>query len=175
MQNRPQPVTLMLVALVGVLWGLNFPAVKFMLGDVPPFTLRAAGFTGGAVILLVMVRALGHCLMPQRAEVLPIIAAGLFVLFGFNILTALGQQFLRFGTPAAPCHDVLQALICPVTCLGLDFLGPVLQLTAGFLQARVVQRLFRQPPRQPTQAGGEAGQLATLACFLPFIPLGFLP
>lgn len=100
MQNRPQPVTLMLVALVGVLWGLNFPAVKFMLGDVPPFTLRAAGFTGGAVILLVMVRALGHRLMPQRAEVLPIIAAGLFVLFGFNILTALGQRFTEASRAA---------------------------------------------------------------------------
>ncbi|MDO5756474.1 MAG: DMT family transporter [Rhodobacterales bacterium] len=100
MQNRPQPVTLMLVALVGMLWGLNFPAVKFMLGDVPPFTLRAAGFTGGAVILLVMVRALGHRLMPQRAEVLPIIAAGLFVLFGFNILTALGQRFTEASRAA---------------------------------------------------------------------------
>ena len=100
MQNRPQPVTLMLVALVGVLWGLNFPAVKFMLVAVQPFTLRAAGFTGGAVILLVMVRALGHRLMPQRAEVLPIIAAGIFVLFGFNILTALGQRFTEASRAA---------------------------------------------------------------------------
>lgn len=100
MQNRPQPVTLMLVALVGVLWGLNFPAVKFMLADVPPFTLRAAGFTGGAVVLLVMVRALGHRLVPQRAEVLPIIAAGIFVLFGSNILTALGQLFTEASRAA---------------------------------------------------------------------------
>ncbi len=100
MQDKLTPITLMLVALVGILWGLNFPAVKFMLTDVPPFTLRAAGFTGGAAVLLVMVRALGHRLTPQRAEVLPIMAAGLFVLFGFNILTALGQLFTEASRAA---------------------------------------------------------------------------
>ena len=119
MQNRPQPVTLMLVALVGVLWGLNFPAVKFMLGDVPPFTLRAAGFTGGAVILLVMVRALGHCLMPQRAEVLPIIAAGLFVLFGFNILTALGQRFTEASRAAIIVYS-MPAMTAVLTAIFLN-------------------------------------------------------
>ncbi len=90
----------MLVALVGILWGLNFPAVKYMLIDVPPLTLRAAGFTGGAVVLLVIVRGLGHRLRPARGEVGPIIAAGLFVLFGFNILTALGQLYTEASRAA---------------------------------------------------------------------------
>ncbi len=90
----------MLVALVGILWGLNFPAVKFMLIDVPPLTLRAAGFTGGAIVLLIIVRGLGHRLTPARGEALPIIAAGLFVLFGFNILTALGQLFTEASRAA---------------------------------------------------------------------------
>lgn len=98
--GRLTPVTLMLVALVGVLWGLNWPAVKYMLTDVPPFTLRAAGFTGGAVVLWVIVRALGHRLRPQASEAGPIIAAGLFVLFGFNVLTALGQLFTEASRAA---------------------------------------------------------------------------
>ncbi len=100
MQGRLTPLTLMLVALVGILWGLNFPAVKFMLTDVPPFTLRAAGFTGGAVVLLIIVRGLGHRLTPARGEAAPIIIAGLFVLFGFNILTALGQLFTEASRAA---------------------------------------------------------------------------
>lgn len=91
MEQRLTPFTLAMVALVGILWGLNWPAVKFMLGEVAPFTLRAAGFTGGAVVLFLMVRALGHNLRPARGEALAIIAAGLFVIFGFNIATALGQ------------------------------------------------------------------------------------
>lgn len=80
MQDRLTPLTLMLVALVGILWGLNWPAVKYMLTEVPPFTLRASGFTGGAIVLLIIVRALGHRLKPARGEIGPIIAAGLFVL-----------------------------------------------------------------------------------------------
>ncbi|HEY9040355.1 MAG TPA: DMT family transporter [Roseovarius sp.] len=100
MQDRLTPLTLMLVVLVGILWGLNFPAVKFMLIDVPPLTLRAAGFTGGAIVLLIMVRGLGHRLTPARSEVGPIIAAGLFVLFGFNVLTALGQLFTEASRAA---------------------------------------------------------------------------
>lgn len=91
MEQRLTPFTLVMVALVGILWGLNWPAVKFMLREVPPFTLRAAGFTGGAVVLFCIVRALGHRLRPAPGEALPIIAAGLFVIFGFNITTALGQ------------------------------------------------------------------------------------
>ncbi len=100
MQDRLTPLTLILVALVGILWGLNFPAVKYMLTAVPPLTLRAFGFTGGAVVLLIIVRALGHRLTPARGEAVPIIIAGLFVLFGFNILTALGQLFTEASRAA---------------------------------------------------------------------------
>jgi drug/metabolite transporter (DMT)-like permease len=80
-----------MVALVGILWGLNWPAVKFMLREVPPFTMRAAGFTGGAAVLFCIVKALGHRLRPAPGEAGAIVTAGLFVIFGFNITTALGQ------------------------------------------------------------------------------------
>lgn len=91
MEQRLTPFVLTMVALVGILWGLNWPAVKFMLREVPPFTLRAAGFTGGAVVLFCLVGALGHRLRPAPGEAGAIAVAGLFVIFGFNVLTALGQ------------------------------------------------------------------------------------
>jgi len=100
LEQRLTVFTLAMVALVGVLWGLNWPAVKFMLREVPPFTLRAAGFTGGAVVLLCLVKALGHRLRPAPGEAVHILAAGLFVLFGFNVSTALGQQLTEASSAA---------------------------------------------------------------------------
>lgn len=122
MQGRLTPLTLMLVALVGILWGLNWPAVKYMLAEVPPFTLRAAGFTGGAAVLWVIIRALGHRLTPARSEVGPIIAAGLFVLFGFNILTALGQLF----TEASRAAIIAYTMPAMTAVLASIFLGDAL-------------------------------------------------
>lgn len=119
MQDRLTPLTLALVALVGILWGLNWPAVKYMLTDVPPFTLRAAGFTGGAVVLLAILCGLGHRLTPQRAEVGPIMAAGLFVLFGFNVLTALGQLF----TEASRAAIIAYTMPAMTAVLASVFLG----------------------------------------------------
>lgn len=100
LEQRLTVFTLAMVALVGLLWGLNWPAVKFMLREVPPFTLRAAGFTGGAIVLLCLVKGLGHRLRPAPGEAAPILAAGLFVIFGFNIATALGQQLTEASRAA---------------------------------------------------------------------------
>ncbi|MFX0545881.1 DMT family transporter [Roseovarius sp. S1116L3] len=100
MEQRLTPFTLAMVALVGILWGLNWPAVKFMLREVPPFTLRATGFTGGTVVLFCIVKALGQRLRPAPKEAGAIAVAGLFVVFGFNITTALGQTLTEASRAA---------------------------------------------------------------------------
>ncbi|SEK72352.1 Threonine/homoserine efflux transporter RhtA [Roseovarius nanhaiticus] len=92
MQQRLTPFVFAMVALVGLLWGLNWPAVKFMLREVPPLTLRAAGFTGGTVVLYIVLHVLGHRLRPAPREAGAIAVAGVFVVFGFNLLTAMGQM-----------------------------------------------------------------------------------
>lgn len=150
MEGRLTPLTLALVALVGILWGLNWPAVKFMLTEVPPLTLRAAGFTGGAVVLFVIVRGLGHRLTPQQAETLPMIAAGLFVLFGFNVLTVLGQLFteasraaiIAYTMPAMTAvlaaiflHERLSAQRVLAVLIGLSGLGVLASVDVAALIA----------------------------------------
>ncbi|MFX0542411.1 DMT family transporter [Roseovarius sp. S4756] len=100
MEQRLTPFTLAMVALVGILWGLNWPAVKFMLRELPPFTLRAGGFTGGTIVLFCIVKALGQRLKPAPKEAGAIAVAGLFVVFGFNITTALGQTLTEASRAA---------------------------------------------------------------------------
>ncbi len=100
MEPRLTPFILVMVALVGILWGLNWPTVKFLLREVPPLSLRAAGFTGGALVLLCIVKLLGHRLRPEPGEARAIVIAGIFVVFGFNITTALGQTLTEASRAA---------------------------------------------------------------------------
>ena len=81
----------LLVLVIGAFWGLNWPAVKTILGEIPPWTLRALGFTLGAALLAGIARVCGQPLLPPRSERWPLAAAGLLTVFGFNVLTAFGQ------------------------------------------------------------------------------------
>ena len=83
--------SLLTVVMIGLLWGLNWPAVKFMLTEMPPFTIRAVAFSTAALFLAIIARAMGHQLRPQADEWLPIAGTGLLIVFGFNVLSALGQ------------------------------------------------------------------------------------
>jgi drug/metabolite transporter (DMT)-like permease len=83
--------SLLMVIVIGVLWGLNWPAVKFMLTEMPPLTIRALAFPLAAILLAVIAKGMGRSLRPAREDYLPIAITGLFLVFGFNILTSFGQ------------------------------------------------------------------------------------
>ena len=77
--------------LIGSLWGLNWPAVKFMLSEMPPLTIRAVAFPVAALLLALIARAAGHRLRPAPRDRGALVLTGFLVVFGFNILTTLGQ------------------------------------------------------------------------------------
>ncbi len=82
---------LALVVLIGILWGLNWPAVKVILGEMPPWTMRAIGLGTGTMLLAGLAVALGQRIVPRRDELAMLVAAGLLSTFGFNVFTAFGQ------------------------------------------------------------------------------------
>ena len=86
--------------LIGVLWGLNWPAVKFLLTEIPPLTLRAVSFTAAASILAVVVTIIKQPLRLKKDEALATSIVGIFLIFGFNVLTAFGQIFLESSKAA---------------------------------------------------------------------------
>lgn len=59
--------SLLLVPLLGLLWGFNWPAVRIALTEITPWTLRAGGmtFAGLALVAVALARA---CRSPFRGR-----------------------------------------------------------------------------------------------------------
>ncbi len=90
--NRLPFGTLATILLIGLFWGLNWPAIKFLLNEqIPPFTIRVYAFTIAGAALLAYAVAIGDRLIPPVWELPWMALAGLLTIFGFNMLTTLGQ------------------------------------------------------------------------------------
>lgn len=126
-QARTGAATLAIVVLIGTLWGLNWPAVKFMLTEMPPLTIRAAAFPLAAGILAVIAIARGQRLLPDRKEWLAIAITGLLVICGFNVLTTLGQVLIESSKAAI----IAYAMPAMTAGLAAAFLGERLGLRGG--------------------------------------------
>jgi drug/metabolite transporter (DMT)-like permease len=99
---KPQAdtATLVTIVLIGLFWGLNWPAMKVMLTEVPPFTIRAVALTGASLVLAAVAGGLGHRLLPPRAELPWMALTGLLSVFGFNVLVIIGQTLTEASRAA---------------------------------------------------------------------------
>lgn len=79
------------VPLLALLWGLNWPAVKIVLGEIAPWTARSAGMGGAAVLLMALSLARGHSLRIARDQWPRLVVAALLSIAGFNLLVAFAQ------------------------------------------------------------------------------------
>lgn len=82
---------LLAVPLLALLWGMNWPAVKIVLGEVAPWTLRALGMGAGALLLFAMAIARGQTLRVHPGQRARLAVAGLLSVAGFNVLVAFAQ------------------------------------------------------------------------------------
>jgi drug/metabolite transporter (DMT)-like permease len=74
-----------------LLWGLNWPIVKIMLATASPWTLRAAGLTGGAIFLLLLARLTKTSLAVPRPHWRTLVIASLLNVALFNICAVFAQ------------------------------------------------------------------------------------
>jgi len=88
------------VLTLGTLWGINWPAVKFLLTELPPLSIRAIAFPLAALLLALVVRYRGERLIPARRDWVHIGITGLFIIFGFNVLATLGQVYTEASRAA---------------------------------------------------------------------------
>ncbi|XKH58847.1 DMT family transporter [Halomonas sediminis] len=114
LMTPPLSSTLLVIA-IGLFWGGNWPAVRFILMDLPPFTLRALGFSVGAMMLLGWALLRKLPIAVTREEWPWLVAAGTFTILGFNLGTAFAQLNMATSQAAIiaftmPCWALLMAL-----------------------------------------------------------------
>lgn len=77
--------------LLALLWGFNWPAIKIVLQEFPPFVLRSIGLGSASLVLLGVALLLRRRLIVERASLLPLLVAGTLNIAAFNIFTAFAQ------------------------------------------------------------------------------------
>ena len=91
---------LVLLALLSLLWGVNWPLIKIAIGDIPELSFRAACTATGAAGLFLIARSAGLSLGLPRAARPWIVAAALFNITGWNVLMIYGIGLVTAGRAA---------------------------------------------------------------------------
>ena len=93
-------LALILVAAISVLWGMNWPAMKFVVGELDPWTFRVLCVFGAGFTLLLLARFGGEPVMVERRLVPALIGVSLFAVTGWHMLTAYGLEHVGGGRAA---------------------------------------------------------------------------
>ncbi|MBL8586984.1 MAG: DMT family transporter [Methylobacteriaceae bacterium] len=104
---------------LGLLWGFNWPAVKFMLLELPPWTARATGLLLSGPLLFALALARGDSVAVRRDDYGPLVAGALFTVAAMNILVA----FAQIGAPTTRATIVTFTMPLWATVLAALILG----------------------------------------------------
>ncbi|MCA3178095.1 MAG: EamA family transporter [Burkholderiaceae bacterium] len=91
---------LLLLVVLTVLWGVNWPVMKAGVREFPPLGFRALCMAGGAVLLALMARAQGHSLRVEREHWRELALLGLTNMVGWYVLAIWGVKLLSSGRAA---------------------------------------------------------------------------
>jgi len=97
MINRRQVLALVAITLM---WGFNWPMMKFSLREMTPLYFRALTMSAGAVWLYAFYRARGLRMLPQGAEWFTVVKLGLPNMLGWHTAAILGVKELASGRAA---------------------------------------------------------------------------
>ena len=95
--SRSQLLALVALTLV---WGLNWPLMKFSLRELSPVYFRAVTMSAGVLLLLAWYRSRGVAMSLPRAAWVPVLVLALPNIFGWHLFSILGVQELASGRAA---------------------------------------------------------------------------
>lgn len=97
---RPMTLTrrqvLLLVALT-LMWGSNWPMMKFSLREVPPLTFRALTMTGGVLLMASWFALRGTSLALPRGQIARVVALAVPNIIGWHLASIIGLVQLAAG------------------------------------------------------------------------------
>src|SRR3954454_15523570 len=91
---RIAPAGLMFLAITSVGWGFNWPVTKFLIGELPPLTLRGVTGVVGAILLAALALVRGQGLQVPRALWPRLMLASLLNVTGWMVLMGLALLWL---------------------------------------------------------------------------------
>jgi drug/metabolite transporter (DMT)-like permease len=97
MLTRRQAAALVLLTL---LWGVNWPIMKFSLREITPLWFRAVTITGGVLVLAAFLRGRGTALTVAPAERGALLRLALPNVVGWHLFSIVGLQALASGRAA---------------------------------------------------------------------------
>lgn len=100
--------SVVLVALITLIWGFNWPIMKIILREVSPFTFRSLCMAAGAVGLFAIAKFNGLPLRVPPGQWQRLTASALFNITGWNLLIAFGLKNVAAG------RGVLLAYTMPI-------------------------------------------------------------
>lgn len=133
----PQGVTATTFIFLGALalvWGSAFPAIKFVLGEMPVLTFRALCLISGALGVAALALSRGRSLAVTWSQLGWLAVLGTFNSLGWNIFTAYGLLYLPAGRAVIIGYTMpLWTVIAAALILGERItLRKVIGLALGF-------------------------------------------
>jgi drug/metabolite transporter (DMT)-like permease len=130
---RLAPAGLMFLAITSVGWGFNWPVTKYLIGEVPPLTLRGSTGVVGAALLAALALARGQSLMVPRGMWLRLSLAALLNVTGWMVLMGLALLWL----PASEAALIAYTMPVWASLLAWPVLGerPTLLRTIALVMA----------------------------------------
>jgi drug/metabolite transporter (DMT)-like permease len=94
---RIAPAGLMFLAITSIGWGFNWPVTKYLIGEIPPLTLRGLTGVAGACLLAVLALARGESLKVAPKLLPRLMLAALLNVTGWMVLMGLALLWLPAG------------------------------------------------------------------------------
>lgn len=153
-------------------WGLNWPAVRLILGEWPPFMFRCVGLGLAGLLLLAVAAARGAELRPPPGSWWIVVLSGLLNVAGFNLATAFAQ--LNTTTSRAAVLTYTMPLMMALLAWWLLRERPGWRVGLAFVLGAVGLALLAAPVLRVLDAGGLAvrmddGRLPLLGIAMPLL------
>ena len=89
-----------LLAALGLFWGLNWPAIKLSVTELPVWWFRMISVGLGGLGILTIGRLVTGRLFPHRADVGPLLFVSVFSVLGWHLCTGYGVSLMPAGRAA---------------------------------------------------------------------------
>lgn len=96
-QARITLMPILLLAGLALFWGLNWPGMKIILGELTVWWFRALCLLAGGSILLTLSGLSGNRWRLQRRELGPVALCGAFAILGWMVFSAYGVSLMPAG------------------------------------------------------------------------------